>query len=63
MVEVGGQTAAGVAARTAGWDDFVGVNLGSVKVQAPGQLQVRVRPKEAARWQPINLRAITLEPE
>jgi alpha-L-fucosidase len=63
VVEVGGQVAAGVAARTASWDDFVGVNLGSVTVQAPGQSLVRVRPKDAAHWQPINLRAIALEPE
>lgn len=63
VVEVGGQVAAGVAARTAGWDDFVAVNLGSVLVQAPGQLQVRVRPQAAAQWHAINLRAITLEPE
>jgi alpha-L-fucosidase len=63
VVEVGGQTAAGVAARTAGWDDFVAVNLGTVTIPAPGQLRVRVRPQDAAHWQPINLRAIALEPE
>jgi alpha-L-fucosidase len=63
VVEVGGQVVAGVAARTAGWDDFVSVNPGGVTVRAPGQLQVRVRPKEAAHWRPINMRAITLEPE
>jgi alpha-L-fucosidase len=63
VVEVGGQVAAGVAARTASWDEFVAVNLGSVTVQAPGQLQVRVRPKDPAQWQAINLRAITLVPE
>ena len=63
LVEVGGQTAAGIAAKTSGWDDFVSVSLGSVTVQSAGQLQVRVRPQTAARWQPINLRTITLEPQ
>jgi alpha-L-fucosidase len=63
VVEVGGQVAAGVAARTRGWDDFVPVNAGSIRVEAPGQAQVRVRPKDPARWHPINLRAIALVPE
>ena len=63
VVEVGGQTAAGVAAKTADWDDFTVVKLGSVTVDASGQLQVRVRPKDPAQWKPINLRAITLVPE
>ena len=63
VVEVGGQTAAGVAAKTADWDDFAVVKLGSVTVDASGQLQVRVRPKDPAQWKPINLRAITLVPE
>jgi alpha-L-fucosidase len=63
VVEVGGQTASGVAPKTAGWDDFVPVNLGSVAVEAPGPLQVRVRAKDPAHWHPINLRAITVAPE
>jgi alpha-L-fucosidase len=63
MVEVGPEVAAGVAPRTGDWGDFVAVKLGSVTIQAPGQLQVRVCPKDPARWQAINLRAITLEPE
>jgi len=63
VLEVGGEAAAGLAPRTGGWDDFVSVNLGSVTVPAPGQLQVRVRPKDPAHWQAVNLRAIALVPE
>jgi alpha-L-fucosidase len=63
VVEVGGHTAAGVAAKTAGWDDFVVVNLGNVAIETAGQIQIVVRPKDPARWKAINLRTITLVPE
>lgn len=63
VVEVGKQVVGGTAAKTASWDDFAGVNLGSVTVDSPGQLQVRVRAKDPTRWHAINLRAIMLVPE
>jgi alpha-L-fucosidase len=63
VVEVGKQMANGVAAKTGSFDDFAVVKLGSITVDAPGQVQVRVRSKEPTQWQAINLRAITLVPE
>ncbi len=63
VVEFGRQTLNGVAAKTSSYDEFVSVDLGTVTIDAPGQLQVRVHPKDSARWQAINLRAVTLTPE
>jgi alpha-L-fucosidase len=63
VVEVGRQSTDGFARQTGGWDDFAALNLGSVKVEAPGDLRVRVRAKDPVHWQAINLRAITLLPE
>ena len=63
VVEVGNQVLSGVAARTGSWDNFAAVNLGSLNVDAPCQVPVRVRAQEPGRWQAINLRAITLVPE
>lgn len=63
VVEIGKQMVTGTATNTGSWDQFTPVELGSVKLEAPGQLQVRVRPRDAATWQAINLRAITLSPE
>jgi alpha-L-fucosidase len=60
VIEIAGQMVNGVATNTGSWDQFAAVNLGTVTVEAPGQVQVRVRSQDPARWQAINLRAITL---
>lgn len=62
-VDVGGQTVVGQAHKTANWDDFAPVNLGSVAVAAAAQAQVRVHSPNPASWHAINMRAITLVPE
>ena len=62
VVEMGGQRAVGTTAKTASWDDFAPVDLGTVSAQ-PGEVEVRVRAKDPANWKAINLRAITLTPE
>jgi alpha-L-fucosidase len=63
VVGVGQQTLNGVARRTEGWDDFAEVDLGILTVERPGDVLVRVRPKNPASWQPINMRTITLTPQ
>ena len=63
VVEVGDQQLTGRAAKTGGWDDFVAVDLGTVEIKTAGPAKVKVRPKEAARWKSINLRAIEFKPE
>jgi alpha-L-fucosidase len=63
VLEVGGQTVAGVAPKTTSYDEFAAVDLGSIAVQAPGKLQVTVRSKDPSHWHAINLRTITLVPQ
>ncbi|HOB32182.1 MAG TPA: hypothetical protein PKH32_04805, partial [Verrucomicrobiota bacterium] len=62
VVEFGRQTL-GVARRTQSWDNFAEVDLGVLVVREPGDVPVRVRPKDAGLWQAVNLRTITLIPE
>lgn len=63
VLEAGGKMVSGKVPKTSDWDNFVPVDLGTLQIDTPGQLQVRVRPKDAASWHAINLRAITLLPE
>jgi len=63
VVEFGRQTLSGVARRTQSWDNFAEVDLGVLVVREPGDVPVRVRPKDAGLWQAVNLRTITLIPE
>lgn len=63
VVDIGGQTASGIAVKTTAWDDFKEVDLGTMKVETTGVMQVRVRPKDPAQWRGINLRAFTLSPQ
>jgi alpha-L-fucosidase len=63
VLEASKQSLSGVARKTGSWDDFTPVNLGSLTVEAPGQLQIRVHSKEPEKWRAINLRAIILLPE
>ncbi len=63
VVQIGDQTLAGHAPRTGSWSEFTGVDLGTVAIKAAGKTTVTARAKDAARWNPINLRAITLSPE
>lgn len=47
--------------RTGGWDDYRNVT-GNVKVGAPGDYLLTVRPAAPARWRPLNLASVTLRP-
>jgi hypothetical protein len=63
LLEVGGQTVAGVAPKTTSYNEFATVDLDSIAVPAPGKLQVTVRSKDPSHWHAINLRTITLAPQ
>ncbi|MBV9469380.1 MAG: hypothetical protein JOZ57_09045, partial [Abitibacteriaceae bacterium] len=60
VVEIAGQQLAGNAAKTAGWEDFQNLNLGQVEIKQAGQQVVKVRPRDAASWHPINLVSLKL---
>ena len=59
-MEVGGQQISGKADKTAGWDQFKEISLGQVEIKQPGEQVVKIRPKDAARWQAMNLRFVKL---
>jgi alpha-L-fucosidase len=60
IIRAADQQVSGIAARTAGWDQFKEINLGRIEVRQPGEQVVSIRPKDARNWQPINLRFVKL---
>jgi alpha-L-fucosidase len=60
-VEVGDKQLACVAPNTGNWDAFRWVDVGTVTVAQPGELEIRVRP-DASGWKAINLNAVALVP-
>ena len=61
-VKTGSQTLAGTAPNTGDWAKFKSVDLGTLKFDAPGDIIVSVRPKDAVTWKAINLRSVVLTP-
>ena len=55
VVEVAGREVVGKAPKTASWDDFQTFAIGKIEVAKPGNYEVKVRPRDAATWQPMNL--------
>ncbi len=60
VIEVGGKQVSGKADQTAGWDQFKEVNLGQIEIKQRGEQVVKIRPKDAAHWQAMNLRLVKL---
>ena len=56
VVEVAGQQLAGKALSTGDWARFRTVSLGQVTIQQPGELTVKLRPRDPKTWRAINLR-------
>jgi alpha-L-fucosidase len=62
VVEAAGQSLAGTSAKTAGWDQFKAAQVGTLELKQPGVVEVKLRPKDAASWKPMNLRSVKLIP-
>lgn len=68
VVEVGGHPMVGAyqvigkTPNTGGWDRFQSLDLGTLKIEQTGDLIVRIRPRSAATWKPINLRGLVFKP-
>jgi len=58
QVEAAGHKLDGKVARTAGWDKFATVDIGTVEIKQAGNFTVSVRAKDAANWQAINLASL-----
>ena len=61
VVEVDGQTIRGQAPQTKSWDDYATVEVGKLEVKAAGTHTVKIRPREANTWKPLNLMSVRME--
>ena len=58
VLEAAGQSLAGQAKQTGGWDKFVSIDLGVLEIKQAGVQAVKVRPQDSATWRPMNLRSV-----
>ncbi len=58
QVEAAGHKLDGKVPRTAGWDKFATIDIGTVEIKQAGNFTVSVRAKDAANWQAINLASL-----
>jgi alpha-L-fucosidase len=61
VVEVGTQALTAKAPNTGDWAKYEKVALGKVEIKEPGEVMIKVRPKDPAAWKAINLASVTLE--
>jgi alpha-L-fucosidase len=62
VVEAAGASTTCRVPATGAWDRFATVDAGRIEIAKAGDLEVKVRPKDAKTWKAINLRSITLRP-
>ena len=61
-VEVDDQHSERRVEATKGWDDFVTIDLGTIKLRGPGDTAVIVRPVGPFKGALMNLREVVLKP-
>jgi alpha-L-fucosidase len=61
-VEIGAARLPFVAGGTGGWDEFVVAPVGTVELAAPGEIEVRVQPRNIPVGAVMNLREVRLVP-
>jgi alpha-L-fucosidase len=62
IVEAAGQALEGKAVQTGSWETFKPVELGVLEIKQAGEVEVKVRPRDAQSWKSINLRSIDFTP-
>lgn len=62
VVEAAGQALEGKAVQTGSWETFKPVELGVLEIKQAGEVEVKVRPRDAQSWKSINLRSIDFTP-
>ncbi|HEV58923.1 MAG TPA: carbohydrate-binding protein [Phycisphaerales bacterium] len=60
-LRIGSQVLTAEGPDTGGYDNFKTVSLGKLKIGAPGDVTLELRPVEGA-WNPINVRSVILRP-
>jgi alpha-L-fucosidase len=61
VVEVGAQQLTGKAKAAAEWGTYEKIAVGKAEIKEPGEVVIKIRPKDEATWKAINLTAVTLE--
>jgi alpha-L-fucosidase len=61
VFEAAGQQLAAKVPATGAWDKFVEVQAGTLAVKQAGEQVVKLRPRDAQSWKPINLRQVKLQ--
>jgi alpha-L-fucosidase len=59
-VEIGDQKVEAKVPATGAWDKFSTVEMGVIEVKQAGDQTVKVRPRDAQTWKPVNLRWVKL---
>ena len=59
-IEIGDERLEGKAPKTENWDDLKTVAIGKVRIAKAGECLVKVRPRDAAAWKPLNLASVVL---
>ena len=60
VVEVADRTVEFRPSATGSWDNFSETEAGTIEVSHAGELTVKIRPRDARTWKPINLRWVKL---
>jgi len=60
VVEVAGGTVELKPSATGSWDKFSEIEAGTIEISKTGEQTVKVRPRDAQTWKPINLRWVKL---
>ena len=59
-VEAAGAKLEGRLSSTGSWDKFVEVELGTIEFKQLGDHTLKIAPRDAKSWKPINLRWVKL---
>jgi alpha-L-fucosidase len=59
-LEIAGEQLQGKAAATGDWDRYAEVPVGTVRIETPGEYEVKVRPQSPDTWKPMNLSVVRL---
>ncbi len=62
FVQAGTQRLAGKATATGSWSEFRPLELGTLRIEAPGEVEVSMRPHSPERWKAVNLRVLEITP-
>lgn len=63
VVEAAGAKLEGNLSSTGAWEKSVEVDLGTIDFKQPGDHTLKIAPRDAQSWKPVNLRWVRLQKE